>query len=159
MKTYIHRTLQVILTKEDLLNRLFPSLVGQEIKTRMERATGQADEGSLLFIFDGIKEEQIKKIQEVFPGSSETEVPTEIADKRILERRIQDIDSLSVRVKNRLLNKLHLGEDKYLQIVTVADLISLRKQQLWRIHDFGKKSIEEVVKFVGAHGLKFQGEE
>lgn len=74
------------------------------------------------------------------------EKPDEIEDKyAVMKKELKDTD-LSLRALNCL---------KINGIMNVADLVSVRKEDLLKYRNFGKKSMMELEKFVDSLGLRF----
>lgn len=79
------------------------------------------------------------------PGSAMGEaVPAHLAE--LLARPIEDLAELSVRSRNSL-NKENIR--------TLGDLVRRSEDQMLRIENFGKKSLQEIVDFLEQQGLSF----
>jgi DNA-directed RNA polymerase subunit alpha len=73
-----------------------------------------------------------------------TQVPARIHD--LLNQSIEDLAELSVRSRNSLQKE---------NIQTVRDLVERTEDQMLKIDNFGRKSLQEISDFLGQHGLRF----
>lgn len=76
------------------------------------------------------------------PGG--TPVPARIQE--LLDQKIEDLAELSVRSRNSLQKE---------SILTVRDLVQRTEEQMLKIDNFGRKSLQEISEFLGQHGLYF----
>jgi DNA-directed RNA polymerase subunit alpha len=66
--------------------------------------------------------------------------------QELLAQSIEDLAELSVRSRNSLQKE---------NIQTVRDLVERTEDQMLKIDNFGRKSLQEIVEFLGEHGLRF----
>ena len=73
----------------------------------------------------------------------------------ILNKKIDELE-LSIRVINALkeANSWHAQDNNYPKIETIADLVKLTKEQLLRLPNFGKKSLNEILEVLNACNLE-----
>jgi DNA-directed RNA polymerase subunit alpha len=71
-------------------------------------------------------------------------VPASMRD--LFDKRIEDLAELSVRSRNSLQKE---------NIRTLGDLIQKTEDEMLRIENFGKKSLQEIEDFLGVHSLRF----
>lgn len=71
-------------------------------------------------------------------------VPEAIRD--LFDRRIEDLAELSVRSRNSLQKE---------NIRTLGDLIQKTEDEMLKIENFGRKSLQEIEDFLGEHSLRF----
>jgi DNA-directed RNA polymerase subunit alpha len=76
------------------------------------------------------------------PGASP--VPEAVRD--LFGRRIEDLAELSVRSRNSLQKE---------NIRTLGDLIQKTEDEMLKIENFGRKSLQEIEDFLGEHSLRF----
>jgi len=73
-----------------------------------------------------------------------TPVPEKLRD--LLERRVEDLAELSIRSRNSLQKE---------KIDTLGQLISRTEDDMLKIENFGKKSLQEIEDFLSEHNLRF----
>jgi DNA-directed RNA polymerase subunit alpha len=73
-----------------------------------------------------------------------TPVPARVQE--LLGRPIEDLAELSVRSRNSLQKE---------NIQTVRDLVERTEDQMLKIDNFGRKSLQEISEFLAQHGLRF----
>ena len=73
-----------------------------------------------------------------------TPVPEELQD--LFERPIEDLAELSVRSRNSLQKE---------KIETLGELVQKTEDQMLKIENFGKKSLQEIQDFLAEHNLRF----
>jgi DNA-directed RNA polymerase subunit alpha len=73
-----------------------------------------------------------------------TPVPARIQE--LLAQSIEDLAELSVRSRNSLQKE---------NIQTVRDLVERTEDQMLKIDNFGRKSLQEISEFLSEHGLRF----
>jgi DNA-directed RNA polymerase subunit alpha len=82
------------------------------------------------------------------PGSAPidggVQVPARMQE--LLSQSIEDLAELSVRSRNSLQKE---------NIQTVRDLVERTEDQMLKIDNFGRKSLQEISDFLGEHGLRF----
>ena len=73
----------------------------------------------------------------------------------ILNKKIDELE-LSIRVINALkeANSCHAQDNNYPKIETIADLVKLTKEQLLRLPNFGRKSLNEIKEVLNACNLE-----
>lgn len=71
-------------------------------------------------------------------------VPARVVE--LLAHPIEDLAELSVRSRNSLQKE---------NILTVRDLVQRTEEQMLKIDNFGRKSLQEISDFLGQHGLRF----
>jgi DNA-directed RNA polymerase subunit alpha len=71
-------------------------------------------------------------------------VPPRILE--LLSQSIEDLTELSVRSRNSLQKE---------NIHTVRDLVERTEEQMLKIDNFGRKSLQEISEFLSGHGLRF----
>lgn len=77
------------------------------------------------------------------PLQGEMPVPNRVQE--LLSQPIEDLAELSLRSRNSL---------QKLKIETVRDLVQHSEEQMLGMENFGRKSLEEINKFLGQHGLR-----
>lgn len=71
-------------------------------------------------------------------------VPARVRD--LLSRPVEELTELGVRSRNSLQKE---------NIQTLGDLVQRTEQQMLKIDNFGKKSLQEINEFLAEHGLRF----
>lgn len=78
------------------------------------------------------------------PMQGGSPIPARVQE--LLNQPIEDLAELSVRSRNSLQKE---------NIQTVRDLVERTEEQMLKIDNFGKKSLQEISEFLAGHGLRF----
>lgn len=141
--------------KEEL-KRLFDIVSGRKQRNHMEQETPETDD-SIGFVNDEDANEPV--VLPIQPEDSEPEHEKLGTLLHTLATHISECPGLSVRTRNVL--KLNKYENGYLingETATIGELVSLTRNDVWRMRHCGRKTVEELDRLITGFGLKWKEE-
>ena len=143
--------------KEEL-KRLFDIVSGRKQRNHTEQETPENDE-FVGFVNDKDANEPVTLPIQIEDSDSEPEHEKLGSLLHTLSTPISECPGLSVRTRNVL--KLNKYENGYLingETATIGELVSLTRNDVWRMRHCGRKTVEELDRLITGFGLKWKEE-